>query len=90
MVNMDAGHLRTNGIHKWEAWELGPSHLCLVPTKRALLGLFGASQLWLVIQKSHLNRAVLGFHDICHISWDEDSEFELNRWIRVDKLLEWM
>ena len=84
MVNMDADHLRKNGIHEWEAWELGPSHLFLVSAERVFLCLFGASQSWLVIQKSHLNRVVLGFSDISHISWDEGVGFDLDRWIRVD------
>ena len=84
MVDMDAGHFSTNGIHEWKAWELGPSHLCLVQPDRALLCLFGASQSWLVIQKSHLDRAVLGFQDISHISSDEEGGFDLDRWIRVD------
>ena len=84
MVDMDASHLSTNGIHEWKAWELGLSHLCLVPIERALLGLFGASQSWLVIHKSHGNQAVLRFHGIGHISWDGSSEFDLDRWIRVD------
>ena len=87
MVDMDAGHFSTNEMHEWKYWELGPSHLCLFPTDRALLCLFGASQSWLVIQKSHLNRAVLGFQDISHISWDEEGGFDLDRWIRVDMFI---
>ena len=84
MVDVVAGHLGTNWIHEWKAWELGLSHLCLVPTEQALLGPFGASQSWLVIQKSHRNMAVLRFYGIGHISWDGSSEFDLDRWIRVD------
>ena len=84
MVDMDAGHLSTNGIHECKAWELGPSHLCLVTTERALLCLFGASQSWLVIQKSHLNRVVLVFQDISHISWDKGVGFDLDRCMGVD------
>ena len=34
--------------------------------------------------KSHRNRAVLRFYGIGHISWDGSSEFDLDRWIRVD------
>ena len=84
MVDVVAGHLGTNWMHGWTAWQLGLSHLCLVRTEQALLGPFGASQSWLVIQKSHRNRAVLRFYGIGHISWDKSNEFDLDRWMRVD------
>jgi len=82
MVDMVAGHLGTSWMHGWTAWQLGLSHLCLVRTEQALLGPFSSSQSWLVIQKSHRNRAVLRFYGIDHISWDKNSEFDLDRWMR--------
>jgi hypothetical protein len=84
MVDMVAGHLGTNGMHGWTTWELGLSQQCLVRTEQALLGPFGASQPWLVMQESHRNRAVLRFHRNGHLSWDVDNEFDLDRWMRVD------
>ena len=82
MVDMVAGHLGTSWMHGWTAWQLGLSHLCLVRTEQALLGPFSSSQSWLVIQKSHRNRAVLRFYGIDHISWDKNNEFDLDRWMR--------
>ena len=84
MVDVVLGHLGMNSMHGWTAWELGLSQLCLARTEQALLGPFSASQSWLVIQKSHRNRAVLRFYRIGHISWDGSNEFNLDRWMRVD------